>query len=112
MEGLPVVARHMLMLILHISVVPSQQVLGTFPSVLPPKLGIAVKAGMDGIELGADVESVMGPDGGGLGFTVKSDPPTGIDGIGLGLNVESVPGNEQARLWQREVLEAVLEAIH
>ena len=98
MEGLPVVARHMLMLILHISVVPSQQVLGTFPSVLPPNPGLGMTV-------------VMGPDRG-LGFTVKSDPPTGIDGIGLGANVESVPGKEQARLWQRDVLLAVLEAMH
>ena len=99
MEGLPVVARHMLMLILHISVVPSQQAPGTFPSLLPPNPGLGMTV-------------VMGPDGGGLGFTVKSAPLTGIDGIGLGANVESAPGNEQARLWQREVLEAVLEAIH
>ena len=109
------------MLILHISVVPSQQVLvGTFPS--PPKLGIAVKAGIDGRGVEAGDESVMGPDGGGLGLNVES--VMGPDGgglglnvesglnIGLGLNVESAPGNEQARLWQRDVLVAVLEDIH
>ncbi len=68
MDGFPVVARHILIDILHSSVVPSQQVF-----VIPPLLDVSSPpAG-----LGLKVEKGVKSDGG---------------EVGLGVNVESVGG--------------------
>jgi hypothetical protein len=69
-----VVARHILIDILHISVVPSQQVL-----VIPPLFDISSPT----VGLGLKVDKGVKSDGG---------------EVGLGVKVESVGGIEQARL--------------